>query len=40
VEPFIILLDRGSAELLPKEEPMNMERALPTRAGVEERGMM
>lgn len=38
-EPHIILLDRGSSELLPKKEHMKMERMLPTRAAVEEGGM-
>jgi hypothetical protein len=39
VEPSIILLERGLAELLPKEHCVKMERTLPTRAGVEGGGM-
>lgn len=34
-EPHIILLDRGSAELLPKQEHIKMERTLPTGTTVE-----
>jgi hypothetical protein len=39
VEPSVILLDRGSAELLPKQKHMKLERMVPTKAEVGEGGM-
>ncbi|PNF15123.1 hypothetical protein B7P43_G15566 [Cryptotermes secundus] len=38
VEPSVILLDRGSAELLPKQKRIKTERTVPTEAGVGEGG--
>jgi hypothetical protein len=39
VEPSLILVNRGSAELLPKQKHIKMERMVPTTAGVGEGGM-
>jgi hypothetical protein len=39
VEASIVLLDRGSAELLPKQKHVKMEGMVPTKAGVGEGGM-
>jgi hypothetical protein len=39
VEPSVILLDRGSAELIPKEKRIKMEGTVPSKAGVGEGGM-
>jgi hypothetical protein len=39
MEPCIILPGRGSAELLPNQKHIKMERTVPTRAGVGGGGM-